>query len=208
MKYTYQPFRNHPWVSPLPVRKGVSPAHYKCPLPRNDADFAILSEVIFGVPLTLKSLQVSWGPFERTHLVDDRECSHLILGAGYAEIDYRYDDFETISGDFSKYSPLGHYRLEWLWQTAIGPMDSSRSLTQTSIRVLTHRNKRRLEAWIKDRSQKRGSPPSPAFVRLAHKHGVGENNLDGNRPPERVVLTGGRVDAAPAGFAAQYVEVK
>lgn len=196
--YSHKPFSDHPWVSPFPVAMFVSPGHFKCPRPRNDADFAILSEIIFGAPLRLSELWMSWGPFEREERVGGKIRSYTIRGVGRAEIAQCYDDFATLKGGFSKYCIRGYDRLSWFWQTVTGPMNTSRSLTCTGIRVLDYRHERRLRAWIEDRRKGSGSPPSAAFVRLAHTHGVGENIVDRNRPPEIGVLTGGRVDAAQA----------
>jgi hypothetical protein len=183
-KYRYrysndQVFGHKNWKPPFPVATGVSPRHFKCPLPRNDADFAILSEIFFGVPLSLSVLWIGGS-------------------CGQAEIAQRYDSFATADGFFGKMETAGYDRLSWFWDTVVGPMSGSRSLTHTGFRILTHRQGKRIANWIKRRRDTRGSTPSIAFVRLAHRFGVGENIIGRVDRRSDDVLTGGRVDGALA----------
>jgi len=172
-------FGHRGWVPPFPVAMNVSPRHFKCPLPTNDADFAILSEIIFGAPLSLSQLWLH-GEY------------------GRAEIAQRYDDFATVDGYFSSHENAGYDRIGWFWQTVMGPMGTSRSLTTTGIKIVSHRQRARIENWIKHRRDNRGSTPSAPFVRLAHRYGVGENIVNRNRPPASGVLPAGRADGAAA----------
>lgn len=180
-------FGRRNWRSPFPVAVNVDPKHFKCPLPRNDADFAILSEIFFGVPLSLSKLWF-WSSDGK--------------GTGQAEIAERYDSFAEADGYFGRSEIAGYDRLSWFWQTVLGPMGSSRSLTFTTFRVASHRQQKRIANWIECRRSNRGSTPSEPFVRLARRYGAGENIVDRNRPPESGVLLDGRVDGASTAFLA------
>lgn len=176
-RYGTEPLGPNLWVAPFPVALNVSPRHYLCPLPRTDEDFAILTEVFFGVPLSLEDLWVSGD-------------------SGRAKIAERYDSFATVDGHFTSYCIHGYDRLSWLWQTVTGPMGCSRSLTSTGIKIVSHRQRKRLTSWIKSRRGDGLSGPTKPFVRLAHKHGVGESILGRVDRRSGDALRDGRVDAA------------
>lgn len=158
------------WRPPFPVAAGVSPPPFKMPLPQSDAEFAILSEVFFGKALSLDKL---W-------LRED--------GYGQANIAEKYDSF----GD-------GCYdKLSWFMRSVFGPIQTSQSLTWTDFKRYKHRHWRRLERWQESRRRGDSSSVRPAFVRLAHQFGVGENIVGRVDRRSDDVLTDGREDAASA----------
>jgi len=158
------------WCPPFPVEAGVSPPNFKMPLPQSDAEFAILTEIFFGKPLTLSRF---W----------------LRDGYGQAQIAEKYDSF----GDPSCYS-----KLDWFMRTVFGPMHTSSSLTYTDFKRYKHRHWRRLERWQESRRRRDSSSVRPAFVRLAHQFGVGENIVRRVDRRSDGVLMDGREDAASA----------
>lgn len=181
-RYRYQTGRMFPkigWVSPFPFAVGVSPRHFKCPLPQSDAEFAILSEIVFGKALGIGKL---W-------LFDDM---------GQVEIAERYDDFAKVDGHFTSYSLEGYDRLSTFMQTVFGSIACCRSLTYQDFRRRSHRQWRRMEAWERSRRRNDSRTVRPAFVRLADRFGVGENTVSGNRPLGIGVLSEGRADGATA----------
>lgn len=181
-RYRYQQdrtFRGTGWVMPFALTTGVSPAHFKCPLPRSDAEFAILSEIFFGKALSLSKL---W----------------LYRDYGQVEIAEKYDDYATIDGHFTSYCCDGYARQSFFMQTVFGSTSCCRSLGYQDFKRLDHRQWRRMEHWEESRRRGDSSSVRQAFVRLAHRFGVGENIENRNRPPGIGVLSEGRVDGATA----------
>jgi len=173
-RYSQEPIRlsRGTWQAPFPVTKGVSPATFKCPLPQSDAEFAILSEIVFGQPLSL-------GKF------------FLWDSAGQMQIAEKYDSFAPKND--------GHYTIIGMFlRTVAGPMNCSMSLTYTDFKRYDHRHWLRLERWQKSRRNNDSRTVRPAFVRLAHRFGVGENIIGRVDRRSGGVLSSGRVDAALA----------
>ena len=161
------------WQPPFPVARNVSPATFKCPLPQSDAEFAILSEIVFGKQLSVGKLWLRGDDY------------------GQIEIAEKYDSFAPHGGRSYKV-------IETFMRTVAGPMSCSASLTWTDFRRYGHRHWRRLERWSESRRTNDSRTVRPAFVRLARRFGVGENIVGRVDRRSDGVLTGGRVDAAPA----------
>jgi hypothetical protein len=174
-----QSFRGTTWIPPFPMTRGVSPAHFKCPLPQSDAEFAILSEIFFGKALSLSKL---W----------------LYGTGGQVEFAQGYKEYATADGHFSSYSIEGYDRLSFFMQTVFGSISCCRTLGYQDLKRIGHRHWRRLQRWEQSRRDKDSSSVRPAFVRLARRFGVGENIENGNRPPAIGVLSEGREDGATA----------
>lgn len=173
-RYSQEPIKLHGsvWTPPFPVARRVSPGHFKCPLPQSDAEFAILSEIVFGKQLSLKKLWLweSTGRF-------------------------------SIAEPYDSYAPRGDglYGIIEIFRTTIGrAMDCSASLGSMGFKRYGHRHWRRFERWSESRRRNDSRSVRPAFVRLAHRFGVGENIVGRVDRRSDGVLTGGRVDGAPA----------
>lgn len=163
------------WTPPFPLEQGVSPRTFKCPLPQSDSEFAILSEIVWGRPLTLKRLHIwndnNWGQFE---------------------IAEKYESF-ALCGQRASYDVI-----DWFRRTICGPMHCSASLTYTDFKRYGHRHWARLVRWSESRSRNDSRTVRPAFVRLARRFGVGENIVGRVDRRSGDVLTNGRADAALA----------
>ncbi len=147
----------------------------RVPKPRNDAELAALTAWYFGVPLSLRRLDVR-----------DSYASY--------EVEQDYSAYQGNGFQFGKGCLRGYDNSAAFWRFVIGRLTcggiARASYGQTS--VSGWRNQRRLLAWTKSRRAKDGSPVRRAFVRLALAVGEGENRtIRGSS-----VLTVGREDGA------------
>ncbi len=162
------------WQPPFPTSYNVSPRTLKCPLPQSDAEFEILSEVVFGKPLHVSKL---W-----------------IMEHGYGQIEIA-EKWEEYAPSVSIYS----YEIDTIFmRTIAGPMKVSATLGWTDFQRHGHRHWLRMKRWSESRRNDDSRSVRPAFVRLARRFGVGENTV--GRVDRRAdgVPTEGRVDGASA----------
>ena len=117
-------------------------------LPQNDAELAVLSEYVFGIPVHLKLLST-----------------------------YSYEVLESHNTYYdSKFSMTAHqssYEVDHVfWATVIGKLTCGgiAHVSYGQFDYKGHRHKKRILRWIDSRHNKRGNKATvlrPAFVRLA-----------------------------------------
>lgn len=116
------------------------------PKPANDAELAVVSEILFGIPLSLNSLSAT------SYTVEQPYTSYH--GGGFA---------------FGPHCISGYCRSAAFWEWLFGPLVcggiASRSYGQ--FKILSHRDKARIMRWQVSRRQDKGRTLRPAFVRLA-----------------------------------------
>lgn len=175
-RYTAAPIKCHGgmWQPPFPTSANTSPRTFKCPLPESDAEFEILSEIIYGKPLHVSKLLV---------------MDHCY---GQIEIAEKWDDYAPRCAAFS-YEPNTIFL-----RTIAGPMHTSATLGWTDFRRYGHRHWLRMQRWSESRRNNDSRTVRPAFVRLARRFGVGENIVGRVDRRSDGVLTSGRVDGALA----------
>lgn len=116
------------------------------PKPANDAELSVISELVFGVPLSLSKLT---------------DYSY--------EVANLYNSYHGEGFAFSRGSCEGYDRSAGFWNWAIGTLYcggiAARSYGQ--FKADGHRDSARLKRWQVSRRQDKGRTPRPAFVRLA-----------------------------------------
>ncbi len=128
---------------------------FRMPQPRNDAEFAILTEWYFGEPLSLTYLRVNY--YEIAGVFDEYVRKTLAfsdpLCPGYGTPG-ALPDFV-----FGEQWAIKEYRMSLKGGTPRG-----------------HRHAKRLQMWVDDRNNikrgSKGSPPRKSFERLAERTGA------------------------------------
>lgn len=170
------------------VRPKMDTSPFKCgrgglvmPLPHSDSELAILSEAYFGIPLRMKAIW-RYGDTAQYEVEQDYNAYH---GTGFK---------------YGKYCLTGYDHSRVFWRTVFGPLycGGIARASYGQARITGHRNVERIDRWISDRRLTQGSPPRAAFVRLARRHGVGENIVGRVDRRSDDVLMSGRVDGALA----------
>lgn len=122
------------------------------PLPQNDAELAVVSEWWFGVPLSLRNLNI---------------CGN---GGAY-EVDQDYDSYHGNEFAFSKGSTEGYDHSGAFWDVVLGRLGcggiARASYGQFNIRG--HRSLVRLRKWVHSRRSGQVCSLRAPFVRLAER---------------------------------------
>lgn len=140
------------------------------PLPKNDAELEILTEIYFGVKLHLSKLSAY--PVEKRP--DEPLLAHLSV---HYQVKEQYSDYHGEGFDYSEYCGIGYNHSGLFWRTVLGVLScggiAGHSYGQT--RSFGHRDKKRIENWICSRREEGPCKARKSFVRLAQKHGLGES---------------------------------
>lgn len=116
------------------------------PRPMNDAELAIISVYVFGVPLRL-----------------------IRLFSGSYEVEQNYSDYHGEEFAFSANSCEGYDRSAGFWNWACGELycGGIARASYGQFNVQGHRNSARLLRWQVSRREDKGRTPRTAFARLA-----------------------------------------
>lgn len=144
------------------------------PRPTNDKELEILTQWYFGKQL---------------------HADFRIYGdSGQYQIKETYNSYHGNGYEFSECCIHGYDHSWHFWRHVFGTLTCGgiAAYSYGQFKIQGHRNKARLDAWQKSRRTEGDSFVRPAFVRLAHGVGVGENRTirDGS------VLIAGREDGA------------
>lgn len=150
----------------------------RLPRPQNDAEFAVLTELCFGLPASLETLRLC---FFRVNERYDQMFSSAFL---------EYHSRSVLVNDY-EYS-------HWVFNRCIGRLGTggTAGVSYGSFSLTGHRDNRRIEHWILSRSGKRSSYLRTHFARLDRQLRDGKNREIRGIP----VLTTGRADGAEAAF--------
>ncbi len=123
---------------------------FRMPQPANDAEFAILSEWYFGMPLSVRDLRV-----------------------GYYKIEQSYNSYHGKGFAYHSCSLGGYDHSRALMNFVFGILGTggTAEVAYGSTMPHGHRHAKRLQRWVRDRTAigrgAKGSPPSKPFKRLA-----------------------------------------
>ena len=123
-----------------------------CPLPQNDAELEVLSRAYFGVPLHLSSLSC-WN------------------GYGSYQVKEKYNDYHGAGFQYSQFDIDGYNHSGLFWRSVIGRLTCGGIATHSygQVKVINHRQAKRLERWIDSRRNKESGRLLKPFVRLANQ---------------------------------------
>lgn len=143
------------------------------PLPRNDAELEILSEIYFGVKLRLSRL--SGGIVKKRP--DEPLLEHLSVSY---TVEQPYNDYHGNGFDYSEGCIIGYDHSRLFWRTVVGNLFCGGIATHSygQTRVFGHRKIKNIEEWISSRRKKGLCKPRKSFVRLAQEHGLGESAIN------------------------------
>lgn len=146
------------------------------PLPCNDAELEVISEIYFGRPLHIRALRTWW-----------------------YEVDEDYNSYHGKGFLFSQHSTEGYDHSRLFWNTVFGRLGTGgiARASYGSFEPHGHRHTIRLRNWMEHRRKKETGRLRAPFVRLARQL----SETGGNRVIRgSSVLTEGREDGASCSF--------